>query len=115
MSRESGRVLWRRPVQGLSYRKYTQSASENGAWMDSHRVGVEAAVLLADVVGSTPLYESVGDAVAVGRIDDWRECMRALISGSGGEFVSSKGDDVLSIFEDPRAAFAAVSRMRVPA
>jgi adenylate cyclase len=82
--------------------------------MDSHRVGVEAAVLLADVVGSTPLYESVGDAVAVGRIDDWRECMRALISGSGGEFVSSKGDDVLSIFEDPRAAFAAVSRMRVP-
>jgi adenylate cyclase len=82
--------------------------------MGSHQTGVEAAVLLADVVGSTPLYESVGDAIAKSRIDDWRECMRALICGNGGEYVSSKGDDVLSIFEEPRAAFAAVAQMRVP-
>jgi adenylate cyclase len=82
--------------------------------MGSHRNDVEAAVLLADVVGSTPLYELVGDAVAISRIDDWRERMRALICSNGGEFISSKGDDVLSIFEEPRAAFTAVSQMRAP-
>ncbi|HET6161410.1 MAG TPA: adenylate/guanylate cyclase domain-containing protein [Dongiaceae bacterium] len=82
--------------------------------MSVHRNDVEAAVLLADVVGSTPLYESLGDAAAMSRIDTWREGMRALICGNGGEFISSKGDDVLSIFEEPRGAFAAVSQMRVP-
>jgi adenylate cyclase len=82
--------------------------------MGLHRNDVEAAVLLADVVGSTPLYESLGDAAAISRIDRWREDMRALICGNGGEFISSKGDDVLSIFEKPVAAFSAVSQMRLP-
>jgi len=82
--------------------------------MGLHRNDVEAAVLLADVVGSTPLYESVGDAAALGQIAEWREGMRALICNNGGEYISSKGDDVLSIFVDPGAAFAAASQMRVP-
>lgn len=82
--------------------------------MGSHRDGVEAAVFLADVVGSTPLYESLGDAVAINRIDAWREAMRALVRENGGEFISSKGDDVLAIFAQPCAAFAAVSQMRAP-
>lgn len=75
---------------------------------------LDAAVLLADVVGSTPLYESAGNAVAVGRIADWREWMCALVRRNGGEFISSKGDDVLSIFSEPAAAFRAVSQMRAP-
>jgi adenylate cyclase len=82
--------------------------------MGPQRREVEAAILLADVVGSTPLYESLGDATAMSRIGDWRESMCALIRGNGGEFISSKGDDVLSLFDEPSAAFAAVSQMRAP-
>jgi adenylate cyclase len=83
--------------------------------MGVQRENVDAAVLLADVVGSTPLYESVGNVVAVGQIADWRECMCALVRSNGGEFISSKGDDVLSIFGDPAGALSAASQMRAPA
>jgi adenylate cyclase len=82
--------------------------------MSLQRQDVEAAILLADVVGSTPLYESIGNAAAMSRIGDWREGMCALVRGNGGEFISSKGDDVLAIFDEPRAAFAAVAQMRTP-
>jgi adenylate cyclase len=82
--------------------------------MGLHREDIEAAVFLADIVGSTPLYESLGDAIAINRIDQWRATMRGFIAENGGEFISSKGDDVLATFTEPRAAFAAVSRMRVP-
>lgn len=76
---------------------------------------LEAAVLLADVVGSTPLYESAGNAVAVGRIAEWRERVCALVCRNGGEFISSKGDDVLAIFADPAGAFRAATQLRAPA
>jgi adenylate cyclase len=77
-------------------------------------VNLEAAVLLADVVGSTPLYEAAGNSVAVGRIADWRERVCNLVRDNGGEFISSKGDDVLSIFNDPAWAFRAAAQLRVP-
>jgi len=83
--------------------------------MGLQSTNLEAAVLLADVVGSTPLYESVGNAVAVDRIADWRECVCALVRSNGGEFISSKGDDVLSIFDNPADALSAASQMRAPA
>ena len=83
--------------------------------MGSQGKSIDAAVLLVDVVGSTPLYESVGNAVAMDRIADWRECLCALVRLHGGEFISSKGDDVLSIFDDPAAAFSAAAQMREPA
>ena len=82
--------------------------------MGLQRSDVNAAVLLADVVGSTPLYESVGNAVAASRITDWRDCMCALVRSHGGEYISSKGDDVLSIFDKPVAALAAAAQMRAP-
>lgn len=82
--------------------------------MGVQRDNVDAAVLLADVVGSTPLYESVGNVVALAQIADWRERMCALVRSNGGEFISSKGDDVLCIFGDPAGAFSAASQMRAP-
>jgi adenylate cyclase len=83
--------------------------------MGSLGKSIDTAVLLVDVVGSTPLYESVGNAVAMDRIADWRESLCALVRLHGGEFISSKGDDVLSIFDDPTAAFSAAAQMREPA
>jgi adenylate cyclase len=69
---------------------------------------VERAVLLADITGSTPLYEAVGDVEAVQRIGRCVDRMRHLIEADGGIFVAAKGDDVLATFEVPDAALAAV-------
>jgi hypothetical protein len=56
---------------------------------------------------------SAGDDVALGQIADCREHMCALVRSNGGEFISSKGDDVLSIFRDTAGAFRAASQMRI--
>lgn len=66
----------------------------------------EVAVLLADVTGSTPLYETIGDAEAARRVGRCLQMMREIIAATGGVFVSSKGDDVLSTFAEPADALA---------
>ncbi|SRR5260221_3413581 len=75
------------------------------------RSNLEAAVLLTDVVGSTPLYEAIGDAAALGQITNCLDTIRTIIRANGGEFIHSKGDDVLCIFVDPGAALVAASQI----
>lgn len=67
---------------------------------------IDVAVMLADVSGSTALYEKAGNAEALRRVSDCLDRLRAIIDEHGGQFISSKGDDVLSIFTDPDAALA---------
>lgn len=69
---------------------------------------LERAVLLADITGSTPLYETVGDAEAaqrVGRCVDW---MRDVVEGGEGVFIAAKGDDVLATFQSADRALQAI-------
>jgi adenylate cyclase len=73
--------------------------------------GDEVAILLADVTGSTRLYESIGDAEAAIRVGRCLAWMREAVTGAGGTFVSSKGDDVLATFAEPGAALAAAERL----
>ncbi|RUU06697.1 adenylate/guanylate cyclase domain-containing protein [Mesorhizobium sp. USDA-HM6] len=72
---------------------------------------VLAAVLLADVVGSTPLYERIGDDAALQQISDCLDAMRDIVARHGGDFIHSKGDDVLSLFERPEGALRAVCQI----
>ncbi len=72
---------------------------------------VLAAVLLADVVGSTPLYERIGDDAALQQLSDCLDAMRTIVAQHGGDFIYSKGDDVLSLFESPEMALAAVRQI----
>lgn len=69
------------------------------------------AILLADISGSTSLYEAVGDTQAQRLIG--RELMRlqAAIDDEGGVCIRQKGDDVLGYFVEPRKAFRAVRAM----
>lgn len=67
-----------------------------------------AAVLLADVVGSMPLYERIGDDAALRQVSGCLDAMRAIVAQHGGDFIYSKGDDVLSLFESPETALRAV-------
>ncbi|UCI10754.1 adenylate/guanylate cyclase domain-containing protein [Mesorhizobium sp. B1-1-8] len=77
--------------------------------MDQERL--LAAVLLADVVGSTPLYEHIGDDAALQQVSDCLDAMREIVARHGGDFIHSKGDDVLSLFENPEAALRAVCQI----
>ncbi|RVD61201.1 FHA domain-containing protein [Mesorhizobium sp. M2D.F.Ca.ET.185.01.1.1] len=77
--------------------------------MDQERL--LAAVLLADVVGSTPLYERIGDEAALRQVSDCLDAMRAIVAQHGGDYIYSKGDDVLSLFESSEMALRAVSQI----
>lgn len=65
----------------------------------------ELAVLLADIAGSMALYARFGDASAAQRITASLDALEEIARAAGGERLRSRGDDLLCIFEDPRAAF----------
>lgn len=71
-------------------------------------MNVERAVLIADVSGSTPLYERLGDEEASRLVFQCVERMQKIATQCGGEFVRSKGDDILCLFEDPNIAVSTV-------
>jgi len=77
--------------------------------MDQERV--LSAVLLVDVVGSTPLYERIGDNAALQQVSDCLDAIREIAARHGGDFIHSKGDDVLSLFDRPDAALTAVCQI----
>lgn len=72
---------------------------------------VVGAALIADVSGSTPLYESKGAPRAVQEIRWKINQLRALAEKSGGEFIHSKGDDILVHFSEAGAAVTAIKAM----
>jgi adenylate cyclase len=71
----------------------------------------EVALLLADITGSTPLYEEIGDDAALTQIADCLSRLRSIVADAGGAFIRSKGDDVLCSFADPSSALKAVRQM----
>ena len=69
------------------------------------------AVLIADVCGSTPLYESSGNLEALDLIADCLDNISGVVEAEGGTVLRSKGDDVLCTFPDADSAVRAASRM----
>ncbi len=74
-------------------------------------MGADYAILLADVVGSTKLYERVGDSEASKLIFECVERMQQVAQNNGGVFVRSKGDDALCLFKDVEPAIATASEI----
>ena len=69
------------------------------------------AILIADVCGSTPLYESSGSLKALDLIADCLDSISRVVDDEGGTVLRSKGDDVLCTFPDAGSAVRAASRM----
>lgn len=67
----------------------------------------ESVIVIADVAGSTPLYEAEGDASAMELVTQTLDRISTIQTRLGGEFVVSRGDDVHFLFTDPCAAFEA--------
>ena len=70
-----------------------------------------AAVLIADVCGSTPLYESSGNFKALDLIAECLDNISRVVEAEGGTVLRSKGDDVLCTFPNSNSAVCAASGM----
>lgn len=72
----------------------------------------QAAVLFADVSGSTKLYETAGDQVAKAAIDECVRIMRDKTESAGGRVIKTIGDEVMSAFPTADAAADAAIQMQ---
>jgi hypothetical protein len=66
---------------------------------------------MADISGSSALYDDAGDADALRQVGICLDKMMAIVESEGGTFIRSKGDDVLAIFADTVAALTASRAM----
>jgi adenylate cyclase len=71
----------------------------------------EVAILLADVTGSTPLYDAIGDASAAREIGVRLDGLQSIITRHGGTFIHSRGDDALCTFLEPSSALRAAREL----
>ncbi|MEM9171271.1 MAG: adenylate/guanylate cyclase domain-containing protein [Pseudomonadota bacterium] len=73
---------------------------------------LEVAIVFADVVGSTQLYERLGDDAAREVVRECLEIMTGATANAGGTVIKTMGDEVMSIFERPDNAMAAAVEMQ---
>lgn len=73
---------------------------------------LEAAVLFADVCGSTRLYERYGDAIAKQAIDACLGVCRAAVESAGGRVVKTIGDEVMCVLPTAHVAAQAAVEMQ---
>jgi adenylate cyclase len=67
------------------------------------------AILFSDLVGSTALYSSIGDAAAFRLVDDHFDLLREVIGRHDGVVVKTMGDAILAAFTDSSKATAAAA------
>ena len=72
----------------------------------------ELVILFADVVGSTRLFEDLGDEVARGIVAICVEIMRKATGQHGGSVVKTMGDEIMSTFPDCDGALDAAVQMQ---
>jgi adenylate cyclase len=72
----------------------------------------QAAVLFADVSGSTSLYEIAGDAAALEAISRCLAALRTAAEAAGGRVVKTIGDEVMAFFPSADAVATAAAEMQ---
>lgn len=73
----------------------------------------ELVILFADVVGSTRLFEVLGDLTARDKVAVCVDIMRGATEQRGGSVVKTMGDEILATFEDCDKAMDAAVQMQV--
>jgi class 3 adenylate cyclase len=73
---------------------------------------IEVAILFADVVGSTQLYEQLGDVKAREMVARCLDIMREATEGNRGTVIKTMGDEVMSTFPTADDAMNAAKRMQ---
>ena len=72
----------------------------------------ELAILFADVVGSTKLYELMGDAKARVTVQDCIDRMTRATEEHDGHVIKTMGDEVMCTFENVDDAVEAAAKMQ---
>lgn len=72
----------------------------------------ELAIVFADVVGSTKLYELMGDTKARETVAQCIDVMAAATEKNRGTVIKTMGDEVMSTFESVDAAVSAACQMQ---
>jgi len=72
----------------------------------------EAAVLFADVSGSTRLYEVAGDRAAFAAIEKCVSLLKERTQAAGGRVIKTIGDEVMAMFPDTDSAARAALQMQ---
>ncbi|MBL8519153.1 MAG: adenylate/guanylate cyclase domain-containing protein [Betaproteobacteria bacterium] len=72
----------------------------------------EAAVLFADVSGSTKLYDTVGDKVAFAAVQQCVDAFTECTVKHNGRVIKTIGDEVMAVFPDAAAATLAAIAMQ---
>lgn len=72
----------------------------------------ERCILFADVVGSTALYEKLGDAEAKRAVERCLKRVQMSVDQFGGRLVKSVGDGILADFPDAGATMASACEMQ---
>src|SRR5688572_30687604 len=73
---------------------------------------IELAILFADVVGSTRLYELMGDLRARDMVAICIDCMRSATDQHQGTVIKTMGDEVMSTFPSADEALNAAAQMQ---
>jgi len=73
---------------------------------------IELAILFADVVGSTRLYELMGDLRARDMVAICIDCMRSATDQHQGTVIKTMGDEIMATFPSPDDALNAASQMQ---
>ncbi len=73
---------------------------------------IEVAILFADVVGSTQLYEQLGDIKARQMVGRCLDIMREATEANKGSVIKTMGDEVMSTFPTADDAMNAARRMQ---
>jgi class 3 adenylate cyclase len=73
--------------------------------------GNEVIIMFADIVGSTRLYEILGDEAAEKLVTTTLKQLSDIAAKSGGETIKTGGDDVLCRFADAASAVNAAREM----
>jgi class 3 adenylate cyclase len=72
----------------------------------------EVAILFADVVGSTQLYEQLGDILAREMVGRCLEIMRAATEENNCDVIKTMGDEIMATFPTADDAMNAAKRMQ---
>jgi class 3 adenylate cyclase len=73
---------------------------------------IELAILFADVVGSTRLYDQMGDLRARDMVAICIDVMRSATEQRQGTVIKTMGDEVMATFPTPDAALNAAAQMQ---
>jgi adenylate cyclase len=75
-------------------------------------ISQQRAMLFADVVGSTTIYEKLGDKPAAKLIETCVAILREAVGAQGGRVVKTIGDEVMAVFPRAAAAYEAAKSMQ---